>query len=764
MKIYANVCLRLSRTARGCALSNERRIIFAAPVVMKSRFFIAALGFALTVTPAADAQGVLAPGVAGLDGRNPVGGALGQNGVPNPVRPTNVVNINAENLAKLPALLNSAGAISLGVYADDLDKNPAARDALLNYVGQGGTVFLHTDAARLFGYRTVAARQTTKQQVGQIYGRARAAVPFGTVPLLWNDDASPMRGPIRAPGINTVFYTLRAGDDLVVNHPAGTPLLQVSGSGSNNPLYAAAIAPYGAGWAVFTPDFIDQTRGDGAAFARNLLKLVGGSRYVGISQAAIGSGDGLLAALSRAAQSGNGQSAPLPGLGTNFLTARTGTDGGVMGKAPVATQNGPQNGPPTMNENAPGTTATAAPGPVLLLTRNEATAFGTAIQNDPQKRGAVALAILRARVALLNGDAQSAQTQLALAERIAPKTGEVQFLRGTAAIAGATFVGSVSSDRAASANLAANSFAAAGRAKPYFLAPGSANGVFYDDITGAGLGALGAQLNRFAQVLALEPPLSLVVGNGASAVTIRYFDGDSAVPFVQRAAADLARSELFGGLVDGQEILLFPTPQIYRNYRVAAGLERQNVPLPSASLGDVVNGRILMVSIPPARPIAIGQNGAPQPVLLLPDNANLLTRFETYALFDSYIGDSDRRVPSWMALGLSNLANLAVNGDVLSVQADLQADQELRIYASTGNLLAPRQFDAQLGDASVLALAQSTAIMRFFYARFGAGNVAETIQRIGAGQSADDALTATTGLNEIGLFREWRAAQFQGIT
>ena len=739
---------------------------------MNFRFFVPALGLSLALMPAARAQGVLDPGVVNPLGRNPVVGVPGQgNGqgdVAAPARPTNVVNINADNLAQLPTLLGGAGAISLGVYADDLDKNPAARDALLNYVGQGGTVFLHTDAARLFGYRTVAARETTNQQVGQLYGRARAAVPFGTVPLLWNDGANAVRGPIRAPGINTVFYTLRAGDDLVVNHPAGTPLLQVSGGGSNNPLYAAAIAPYGAGWAVFTPDFIDQTRGDGAAFARNLLKLVGGSRYVGVSQAAIASGDGLLAELSRAVRSGNGQSAALPGIGTNLPTARAGANGAVMGRAPVATQPNPANpNQPIRDDNAPtmaGTPATAAtgmaaPGPVLLLTRAEAAAFGAALQNEPQGRGAVALAILRARVALLNADPQAAQTQLALAERLAPGAGETQFLRGAAAIANATFIGAVSPDRASSANLAANSFALASRAKPYFLAPGSANGVFYDDITGAGLNSLGAQINQFSQVLALEPPLSLVVGNGASAVTIRYFDGDSAVPFVQRAAADLARSELFSGLVDGQEILLFPTPEIYQRYRVAAGLQQQTVPLPAASLGDVVDGRILMVSIPAARPIAIGPNGVPRPLPLRATSANLLARFETYALFDSYVGDSQGRIPSWMVLGLSTLADLTVNGDTLSGQYD----QELRHYATTGNLLAPRQFDAQLGESSLLALAQSTAIMRYFYARFGAGRVAETVQRIGAGQSVDDALTATTGFNELGLFQQWRSAQFQGL-
>ena len=736
---------------------------------MNSRFLFSVLGISLSFAPATRAQGVLDPGVVNPAGGNPIVGAPGAGDVATAVRPTNVVNINADNLANLPALLNRAGAVSLGVYAADLDRNPAARDALLDYVGQGGTVFLHTDAARLFGYRTVAARETTAQQVGQLYGRARAAVPFGTVPLLWNSAANGARGAVRAPGINSVFYTLRAGDDLVVDHPAGTPLLQVSGTG-NSPLYAAAIAPYGAGFAVFTPDFIDQSRGDGAAFASNLLKLVGGSRYVGVSQAAIASGDGLLAELGRAVQSGNGQSAALPALGTDLPVARE----GKTAMAPVATQ---QTAPIATNEApAPGIAVpnVATPGPVLLLTRGEATALGSALQNDPQGRGAVALAILRARVALLNDDAQSAQIQMALAERLAPSAGEIQFLRGASAVAGANFIGATSPDRVASANLAANSFASASRALPFFNFNASTNiggggiggvnatgvtGNLFGDVAGAQLDALGAQLNAFSQVLALEPPLARTVGNGASAVTIRYFEGDSAVPFIERAVAALTRSQLFSGAVDGQEILLFPTPAVYQNYRARAGLEQQNVPLPAAALGDVVDGRILMVSIPAARPIAVGPNGVPRVLPLRATSANLLARFEAYALLESYTGNGNNRIPSWMTLGLANLADLTVNGDALSVGYD----EELRRYATTGNLLAPRQFDAQLGESSILALAQSTAIMRYFYAQFGAGRVAETVQRIGAGQSTDEALLATTGLDEIGLFREWRGAQFAGL-
>lgn len=729
------------RTARRPRLSIDKRTDFAALIVMNSRLlFVSALGLALAVAPHAHAQALAPP-----DTATP--------GVPDvaTARPTNVLNVDATNLANLPTLLNRAGAVSLGVYADDLDKSPTARDALLSYVARGGTVFLHTDAAQLFGYRTVAARETTNQLAGQLYGRARAAVPFGTVPLLLSNDVS-TRGVVRAPGINRVFYSLRAGDDLVVDHPAGTPLLQVSDGSTNRPLYAAAIAPYGAGFAVFTPDFVDQTRGDGAAFARNLLKLVGGARYVGVPQSVIASGDNLLPALASALQNASGQSAPLPGFGAGVPVAREGTTNGV----PVA-----QNGATNTGTTAGGAMNPAQQGPVLLLTRAEASAFGAALQNEPQGRGATALAILRARVALLNGDADAARTQLALAERLTPQTNEIPFLRGLSGVAGAGFIGATTGDRVVSANLAANSFAAASRVNSVFSGvPGNANGTpVLGDLSPNQLGALGSQLNLFSRVLALEPPLSQVIGNGAAAVTVRYFEGDASLPFIATAINALTRNDAFRSVLDGQEILLFPTPALYQNYRAAAGVRQQNVPLAAAGLGDVVDNRILMVTIPPGRPVSIGPNGIPRVFPLRPTSANLLVRFEAYALLDYYVGDGNGRAPAWMALGLAKLADFTVNGDTVSGQYN----EELRRYANLNALLSPAQFNAQIGDSSLLAQAQATQLMRYFYAQFGAGRVAETLQRLGAGQSTDDALLATTGLNEAQLFQAWSDAQFGAI-
>ena len=731
----------------------------------------AALILALNVVlPSARAQNAMNGGMNGA--MNPTMGAPAT-ALPVPgdaknsaAKAASVLLVDADNVAGLPDLVERAGAISLGVYAADLDNNPAARDALIDYVRSGGTVFLHTDAARVFGYRTVAAREGTARLAGQLYGRARAAVPFGTVPLLFNNSV-PTRGAVRAPGVNTVFYTLRAGDDLVVDHPNGTPLLQVTdlASPTQKPLYAAAIAPFGAGWAVFTPDTIDTRRADGAAFARNLLKLVGESRYVGVPQAAIISGDGLLQSLSDAI---TGTNPALPALGTENGAANGATNGGnvpvaregTMTDAPIARDNGMApgagNGLGNGADARPGA-AMRADGPVLMLTRNEARSLGAALQDDPDGRGAAALALLRARVALLNGDGRVAAQQIELATRLAPNAGDVQFLNGVVALQNVVAGNGI--NRAQAANVAANAFAQAGGAAPYFVQAPGAQGVEYGDVTGAQLNDLGAQLNRFSQVLALEPPLTRVVGNGASAITIRYFAGDTALPFVELAAGKLANSAAFGWSLDGQEILLFPTPALYAQYRAASGLNVQNTPLPPTAFGDVVDGRILMVSIPAGRPVVPLGNGQVRVLPLVSTSASLLARFEAYALLDSYLSDGGGRVPAWMALGLAKLVETEVNGNANSIRYD----EELRRLGGVGGLLTPVQFDSQLGESSLLAQAQATAMMTYFYAQFGPGRVAETVQRLGAGENIDDALMATTGLDQAGFFRAWSNAQFGNL-
>lgn len=133
-----------------------------------------------------------------------------------------LTTVTANDLAGLKAQLPGRYAISLRANLNDLNNNVTARDALLEWTAGGGVVFLHTDAAQLFGYQTVPAREASKRVGGQLLGRARAAVPFASQPLLVNARAGRTSDPSRLPGISVVFYSMQPGDQLVVSHPSST--------------------------------------------------------------------------------------------------------------------------------------------------------------------------------------------------------------------------------------------------------------------------------------------------------------------------------------------------------------------------------------------------------------------------------------------------------------------------------------------------------------------------------------------------------------
>ena len=80
----------------------------------------------------------------------------------------------------------------------------------------------------------------------------------------------------------------------------------------------------------------------------------------------------------------------------------------------------------------------------------------------------------------------------------------------------------------------------------------------------------------------------------------------------------------------------------------------------------------------------------------------------------------------------------------------------------TGGLFSPEQFARAGIPVNTLtgAEAQGLRLMLFFYNRFGAGRVAETLQRLGSGQSVDAALGATTGLSEAQFFAAWQRTEF----
>ncbi len=221
-----------------------------------------------------------------------------------------IVTLNEDNYRDVSRLVRGADALELDLTEEQLDAEPVAWQALDTWVREGGIVLLHTDAARAFGYTTVAARERTFGKAGQLFGRARNALYFGMHPLLWNGLSQSLEGStFGAMGTRVVFYEMDVGDHFATSHPDGTPLLRVTDLSqlehpvtdeaaakrasilgfhysvfrqpetvalSNDeglPLlmrYAAAMAPYGKGWTFVVPRQIQTKRGDGERFLQNL--------------------------------------------------------------------------------------------------------------------------------------------------------------------------------------------------------------------------------------------------------------------------------------------------------------------------------------------------------------------------------------------------------------------------------------------------------------------------------------------------------------
>ena len=129
-------------------------------------------------------------------------------------------------------------------------------------------------------------------------------------------------------------------------------------------------------------------------------------------------------------------------------------------------------------------------------------------------------------------------------------------------------------------------------------------------------------------------------------------------------------------------------------------------------------------------------------------------------------------VPLWLQWGIAVLsasemlkANNCPEGHELFIEKT--APQAAAIVARYG-ALNPRtwqqtaqglQNDAYPVERVNLLEAQAQRMVRFFYAQFGSGAVVETLQRLGSGQSVDEALFATTGLSEAQFFAAWMAAE-----
>ncbi len=657
-------------------------------------------------------------------------------------------------------------AVTLDVTRAQLNARPAAAQALLSWVARGGVVYVHSDAAQLFGYRTVVVRPGTARQAGQYFGRARAALPLGGHRLLWGNATRPTRGP-RSLEVRVVFYQMTAGDQLVVDHPAGVGLLAVTdlaGPATARPLYAAAAAPFGAGWALFTPYFVETHRADGAAFAQNL------SRF------AVEAG-----ATARHNFSGKYEDADLVAVPGSLLDRAPG-----VGEAGAATWTNlllPIRGATTQGDTAviDATPRPAALEPVLLATRRDVRALSFGLSRDagePAQNAARALlATLRARLALQRNLPQRAADQVAVAVQFAPQAAETLWLQGALAAAFAQDLGQSSQTRAVAFRNAAQNWDGALRGtslSAYLVGqdparlPGattSAAATLIADVP-RDLVQLWRDSTAFlAAQAAAEPPLVQTLGAASGNATVmRFFANDPTLNVLGPTANLLTRGDAtVGWRADRQEVLLFPNFNYLRSYRAAAGAYPQQAFLPDPWRGDVNGQRILMLSGAPQTLLG-GPNPMQNNALSIagqtPDltPAVLMARLHAYVLIDA-LAEGGTPVPLWMQLGLSGMVNAGTTSNL--VAASRMAQATTASLQSRG-LFTPEQFARSGVPVNTLtgAEAQGLRLMLFFYNRFGAGRVAETLQRLGSGQSVEAALQATTGLTEAQFFAAWQQAEF----
>jgi hypothetical protein len=690
---------------------------------------------------------------------------------------TRVMTIEAATVGGLTDLVarNDIDAVSLGVSRAQLDRQAGARQALLQWVASGGTVFLHTDAAQHFGYRTSAARLPSARQAGQLFGRARAALPFGGHRLLWGNASRPVPAP-RSLSVRTIYYQMEPGDHLVVEHPAGVGLLAVTdlaAPASNQPLYAAAVAPFGRGWAVFTPRFVESHRADGNAFLGNLSRFAVETALATRHRTANRFADNdVLAVPARLLDNygqqvaGGGQAEAGPNIWSRLLFPAA--DAAVQGDTVVR------------DVTPPGTLAMPVAEAQLLVTRREIRALSVGLSPDAnataQEAARALLATLRARLALQRNSAEKAVPWLNQAVQLAPAAAETLWLQASLAATQGEDIYQPSQVRAGAYFRAAQGWNEA-------LTANSLSEWLIDQERAAS--PAGAAVNNRAPDLAgvprtlinlwrdaanfmgnqarTEPPLAQLYGAPGNAVLVRFFPEDPQLPLLAPATQLLARaSTQIGWRAEEEEAILFPSINYFGAYRTASGWLRQGTPLPILS-GDVNGSRMFLVT--GSAPLGLGTNGGILPQAdplntgLTPDllPAARLARLHAYVLLNALAGDGTP-VPAWMHYGLSGLVNDGVSGDL---NAASRLGQAYTNSLKTGGLFSPEQFARAGMRVNTLsqAEAQGYRVMQFFYNRFGAGRVAETLQRLGAGQSVDEALVATTGLTEAGFFAAWNRAE-----
>jgi hypothetical protein len=484
-----------------------------------------------------------------------------------------ILNIDTADLSALGTLSSgSVQAVSLNVPLQVMLSDPPAVQALMQWVREGGTVLLHTDAAQLFGYRTVAPRAATNAVAGQSFGRARAALPFGANPLLWSLRGAPSppgaasfagaatvqapAGTVRAapltnvPAVRLVYYQMAPDDHLAYGHPSGIPLLRVADITGNNPdgpLYAAALASYGRGWAFFSPSLVEQHRADGAAFVQGLLRLIS------VSPRGTGAAPSAGAATGPAGMFGF-PSPPNSSPRRRTPQRRGGFDAAAfLGPFALAvfggdTDENPDAVPPldanAVNAAQAGTASTLDSSTAgLIMSRREADAMARLLNrargdNVSRARAITALYLLRLRLELQRENLDAAATWLTAAQRVAGAAAETLLWRGAMAVDDAEELSNAAPVRAERWREAATVWNAALSAPSLYAA-----GVLpaRDNISGAPRAFVQAWVSgavAAANRAAGEPPLVQVVSSGASDITLRH-NGDHAglqniVPSLQR--------------------------------------------------------------------------------------------------------------------------------------------------------------------------------------------------------------------------------------
>ncbi len=601
--------------------------------------------------------------------------------------------------AGLPTLaLPSAGAISLRASLAGLRANPGADADIKSWVARGNVVFLHTDAARSFGFATAPLRATTPAQDGQEWVRTRAALPLGAHPLLRGETgaevtasplaeafemALPAQGVARLPGVSLVFGSLREGDALVEASDVATPLLlveDVTGDGQT-PQFAAAITSLGAGWAIFCPDQIDLRRADGAAFARALAGFVPGAtgqRWVGIP--------------TRSLQEGT-QATLAAALEARLLAANA-----TNGTAAL-----PAFGVPTAPVTAPPVSE-----PTLPVSREEAAALLATIRAGDASAPA-RIALFQARLALQNADPATCARALEAASADPSQASQVAFSNGCLNAQLAADASLAAPERANLFDLAARTIAASivTRAPAEPGVPGSLRR------------AWSQKLARLAAISSLSPPLVRTLAVGDATASIRFFEGDPNEAALETSVTALLSDTAFGWRAPHVEVMLLPTPESFFALRRALGGTGGGGVAGGAHIGDT----ILLAS------------GAS-------DDATLRALWSRVLL--ATWSDDTSPLPAWVEEGF---VGVALGGNSPDARAALR-------NAAQAGALSLFENEARTGN-SPLGRARSTALVAWLYSQFGAGTASELVARLASGQAPDAAIGAATGQPLDALDADW---------